>query len=443
VPRDRRATRRRIAIALAIAATTANTTRGDRARAEERAADAAPAGDGRLRELLEGGGPALRKALAAAEEHRLQVLYGEIVERDGRPVLQRHSFRADAEYFFPASSMKMPIALATYDRFAALRQAGKPALTRDATLRIHPSSARGEPWVTTLAHESRRALIVSDNAAANRLLALVGHREVHETLWGLGFRSARIRGGFASGESEPVTVSPAVEVVVDGVPSAALPARRSDLALPATDATSLDVGEARLEGGRRVAGPLSFADKNAMKLRELQDVLVRIMRPDLVPAPPARKGKARPPIDAPDDDMEQLRATLGTLPSESGLAGYARNRVADYPLCPFLRGIERVHPRARFRIHSKVGQAYGFVVHNAYVVDRESGRSFFLAAAVYANPGGLMNGDEYAYDTVAFPVMADIGEVLTRHAFAEGQPQSSAALGSAISFVGSIGQSPE
>lgn len=361
-----------------------------------------------MEELLAGGGAALRSVLANPAAHRFQVLYG-VIKPGDKPALERHAFRADAEYFFPASSMKVPIALATMDRLATLRKQGKPAPGRDDTIRLGPSAASPEPFTTTLSRETWKALIVSDNASSNRLLAVVGHRELHETLWGLGLSSARVHTGFATGgELDPATVSPRIEIL--GIQPREIPARKSSLVLPPTDAKSLGVGEAAIVDGRLVPGPMSFAEKNAMKLRDLQDTLVRIMRPELL----ARGAKTDP---AAADDLAYLRHTLGTLPSQSGLPGYDRNIVADYQLIPFFRGIERVRPRGRFDIYSKVGQAYGFVVENAYVVDKETSRAFFLTAAIYANPNEVVNDDKYAYDTIAFPVMADVAEVFARHAF--------------------------
>lgn len=70
--------------------------------------------------------------------------------------------------------------------------------------------------------------------------------------------------------------------------TAQFPARRSDLAVPPTDAANLAIGTASIVDGRRVEGPMSFADKNAMRLRELQETLVRIMRPELLPGSGAR-----------------------------------------------------------------------------------------------------------------------------------------------------------
>jgi hypothetical protein len=383
------------------------------AKTETPIAPSTTGSDQLVERLLSGGGAALKSVLAEPQTYRFEVLYA-IVHEGPKPTLERHAYRADAEYFFPASSMKMPITLAAYDRLAVIHKT-KPALTRDATLRIHPVAGGGEPFVTSLARETTRALIVSDNFSANRLLAFVGHREVHEMLWSLGLASARVHHGFATGaDIDPAEVSPKIEVVTDGNVVDELAARKSDLALPTTNAPapSLGIGEAAIVDGRRVPGPMSFAEKNAMRLSDLQDTLVRIMRPELLPPNAAADAASK-------DDLAYVKKTLGTLPSESGLAGFDRNVVADYQLIPFLRGIERVRPRGHFEIHSKVGQAFGFLIGNAYIVDKDTGKSFFLVAAVFANPDGVMNDDIYAYDTVSFPALADVAEVITRHAFAQ------------------------
>lgn len=357
----------------------------------------------------------MKQVLAAPENYRFQVLYSIVKEGGAKPVLERHGWRTDAEYFFPASSMKVPIALAAYERMNVLRKSGKAGFTRDATMKIHPSKGSGEPYTTTLARETMRALIVSDNFSANRLLAITGHREIHETDFGLGLASTRVRTGFATGEPiDPAEVSP--RIVVGDVE---LPARKSTLVLPANDAKNLDIGDAYInDNGQRVTGPMPFKEKNAMKLQHLQDAMIRIMRPDLLPSKANSIYSANASSD-PTTDVGYLRETLGTLPSESGLAGYDRNVMADYPLSPFLRGIERVRPRGQSQIFQKVGQAYGFLIHNAYIVDKATKKSFFLTAAIYGNADGVMNDDKYDYDSVSFPALADVGEAFTRDAFVD------------------------
>ena len=351
----------------------------------------------------------IKQMLAEPQKYRFQVLYTPV--RDGH--LERHGFRTDAEYFFPASSMKLPIALAMYDRLAKLRDEGNPAAaaySRKATARIHPTSGSGGPYPTTLENETWRAIVVSDNSSANRLLGIVGHREAHETLWADGIATARINTGFDTGAKiDPAELSPRVELELADA-KAEIAARKSTLVLPATKATGLDIGKGNIVDGRLVNAPLSFAKKNAIAMRELQDVMVRVMRPELLPT-----NSVADTLSA--DDRAFLQEALGTLPSGSGIAGFDRNVVIDYQYSPFLRGVERVRDRKQFHIYAKIGQAYGFIVANAYVIDTDTKRGFFLVASVYANPSEILNSDAYAYDSVSLPVLADVAEIFARHAF--------------------------
>ncbi len=372
--------------------------------------NAPPAADPLLERLFGGAGKTLKTVLADREKYRFQVSYGAVLDKGGVPTLERHAYFADAEYFFPASSMKVPLALASYERIPALRTAKHPGLDRDATLEIHPVTGAESPYATSLSRETWRALIVSDNASANRLLAFVGHREAHESLWGLGLSTVRVHTGFATGrEIDPATVSPRIDIVPKDGPKDSLPPRKSVLTLPATRAARLDVGSAVVVDGKKVPGPMSFAEKNAMSLRDLQDTLVRIVRPELLPTKAPKSQASR-------DDLDYLRKTLSTAPSKSGLPGYDRNVVADYQLNPFLRGLERVRSRDRLEIYVKVGQAYGFLTTNAYVVEKATGKSFFLAATIYANPNEVLNDDLYAYDQIAFPALADVAEAIATEA---------------------------
>src|SRR4029078_3852808 len=96
--------------------------------------------------------------------------------------------------------------------YATTARSTKAGITRDTALRF--ATGGGDPYTTTIARETYRALIVSDNFSANRLLAIGGHREIHETLWSGGLKSARIRTGFATGaDIDLAEVSPKIEIV--------------------------------------------------------------------------------------------------------------------------------------------------------------------------------------------------------------------------------------
>ncbi len=60
----------------------------------------------------------------------------------------------------------------------------------------------------------------------------------------------------------------------------------------------------------------------------------------------------------------------------------------------------------------KSGMAYGSLSEVAYVVDRDSGAEYMLAASLLANADGIFNDDHYEYDTVALPFMAALGRAV-------------------------------
>ena len=64
------------------------------------------------------------------------------------------------------------------------------------------------------------------------------------------------------------------------------------------------------------------------------------------------------------------------------------------------------------RIFNKVGDAYGFLLDAAYIVDFKNGVEFMLSAAIYCNSDEVFNDDKYDYDRVGFPFMKNLGTVI-------------------------------
>ena len=105
---------------------------------------------------------------------------------------------------------------------------------------------------------------------------------------------------------------------------------------------------------------------------------------------------------------------MGEYPRESRNPVYDPAKFPDDYVKFVLPGLARVIPPAHLRIYSKVGCAYGNSVENTWIEDTRTGRGFALAAVVYTNPDGVMNDDEYAYETLAWPFLAAVAEVVAR-----------------------------
>jgi hypothetical protein len=64
------------------------------------------------------------------------------------------------------------------------------------------------------------------------------------------------------------------------------------------------------------------------------------------------------------------------------------------------------------RIFNKVGDAYGYLIDNAYIVDFENKVEFILSAVIHVNNNQIYNDSVYEYDKTGFPFMAELGKTI-------------------------------
>lgn len=394
---------------------------------------AAAAEPGYLERVLRSQPERFRIALdpALAAEHRVQILVS-FVERDGRAfTLERHGFRADAEYFYPASAIKLCAAVAALQAMRALsdqygqdgqdgqgvRKRGRARrVALDTPLVFHPLFP-GERRATddssnlaggriTLGHLIRQMIIVSSNEAFNRLYDLVGHHAMSEMMWSAGLRDTYFFHRLSVQRSpDEHRRSPRVDFETRaGVVT--IPARQSDLALAPRALPGLAVGQRYIEGRRQVAAPMSFAQKNRISLMDLQNLLVMVMRPDI--------SLGLPGFSLHEDDRAFLQRALREPPAESKNPVFPPEEHDILRFKPVMGGLLRVAPAARWGVWSKAGTAYGFRIENAYVVDEQRKRAMFFTVAIYANTDGTLNDDQYDYDNVANPFIHDLAEAVVR-----------------------------
>ena len=334
--------------------------------------------------------PFLRKAASL----RLQILVAHPErDRSGSTTLVRHGFRADRDYFYPASSVKLCAAVAALEKLGELDAVSPETIGPRTPLRL---TYDDETVDTTVADEIVRALVVSDNEAYNRLLDFVGASELTARMRALGLESAVLTSRLASGDRAP----PMVELL-SGSAAPLLVAERADLGAGGPDEDPLLVGLAHVDDARRkVAGPMDFGRKNRISLHDLQDLLVMVTRPELGPRVGPRLGAS---------ERTLLVDTLGALPSASVRgAGRATDRLHK----PLLDAVAARVPGHAVRVVGKGGRALGFFVENSLVVDETTGAFFFVAVAVYANRNDVVNDDRYDYETIAVPFVRRLGVVL-------------------------------
>ena len=300
------------------------------------------------------------------------------------------------------------LALAAYERMNALRKAGKAGFTRDAMMQIYPSKGTGAPTTTSLARrdgagvDRERQLLPRTAFWRSRVIARSTRRAS-----GLGLSSARPPGSRRARSSTPGGSPPASSW------AARSSRRESTLTLPPNDAVARHRYRVHRRQGPQVNEPMPFRRRTRCGCR-----FARRIDPHHA---------ARPAADPSEFDSCRGCHERGCRVSARD-ARHAAERVrprgirSEYRRGPSAEPIssrhrERVRPRGQFQIFQKVGQAYGFLIHNAYIVDKASGKSFFLIAAIYANADGVPQRRPLQLRDGVVPAPADVGEAFTRDAF--------------------------
>jgi hypothetical protein len=377
-----------------------------------------------LTQMLARSSDLVRRVADDAPRRRLQILLT-LIEPGATSLAQPAEFRADAEYFYPASTIKLAAAYAALFRLDELSRAGHPDLSPDTPMVFHPcfsgrtpqdrdeSNLRGGS--ITIAHDCRKIALVSDNPAHNRLYEFVGHREINELVARLVHSEPGREVVINHRLAEPRIpldanrTTPRVELrsarVVD------IPERRSDLTLDNAHVPGVRVGREHVDPltDERRAEPMDFSRRNRMSLRSLHTLLLTLTRPDLRPPP---TGLVLRPAW-----RDMLLEAMTIMPAASANPRYEASEFPDHFVKYLLPGLRRRCAASDLIVTNKVGRAYGFSIENALVTHRPSGRSLAITATLYANTRDVLNDGGYEDESLSDPFMADLGEALAREFF--------------------------
>lgn len=344
----------------------------------------------------------------------IQVIYT-LIDRDkkGRPVFSSHRYGVDtARYYYPASTVKLPVAILALQRLNELKI---PGLDKNSTMITgsaggmqtevcnDPSSPDGRP---SIAHYVKKILLVSDNDAFNRLYEFLGQEYINKTLHQMGYNQVQIihRLDISLPEEENRFTNPVRFIDSSGQLLYEKMAERSQLVYAPRDTR---MGKGYLKAGQLVNEPFDFSKKNRFTLEELNGMVRSVMFPESVPA--------NQRFNLTREDYTFLRRYMSMMPPESVSPVYDTSEHWDTYVKFLLYGSEKGTAKPGIRIFNKVGDAYGFLIDGAYIMEPESNVEFMLSAVIYCNSDGIFNDDHYDYDSVGLPFMKNLGQVILEY----------------------------
>ena len=356
--------------------------------------------------------PTLQKVLADTAKYQVQILYTQIDRNEhGNPLFTTYPFNVDdSRYFYPASTVKLPVALLALEW---LEEQQLPGLTLETTMltdSVRPSQlpawsdSTSQTGLPSIGHYIKKILLVSDNDASNRLYELLGMDYINQKLREKGLANSVItqRLSFPISPEENRQFNPVRFVDASGKLILEIPAREADSTYVVPGNPKL--GRAYYKNDSLIQGGMDFSYKNKFALTDLHGVVQRTIFPE------AFVGMER--FNLNEEHRNFVLQYMSMLPRESDYPVYDTTEFYD-SFSKFTKfGTEKGKIDPRFRLFNKTGWSYGHLIEGGYFVDFESGVEFFVSAIVYVNEDHVLNDDQYETDEVGLPFFAELGEYL-------------------------------
>jgi len=358
----------------------------------------------------------IKKVMTNSKPYELQIRYTQI-NRDEKqtPSFTSYDFNVDTDlYFYPASTVKMPVAFLALQRINELQSqiselSGSTTMLVDSIADyqspalIDSTSSTGLP---SIEHYIKKIFAVSDNDAYNRLYEFLGQDYINKELKQKGvFTNSRIVSRVGVGQlakSENAFTNP-IRFLDDSGKQLLNQQERKAKGNYFNSLRNSIKGKGYYsdELDSVILEPFSFAEKNFINLIDLESGLKRVVFPETF--------SSKEQFDLSPADYKFLYDAMSAYPTDYPF--YINDAEVNYDSYVqfFMFGDKKSGIPEHLHIYNKVGFAYGYLTDCAYIFDTKNNVEFFLSATVHVNSNRIYNDGVYEYDNIGIPFLAELG----------------------------------
>lgn len=334
--------------------------------------------------------PNIKKVMDSLDQYAVQIKFTQIERNNGAVTFKDYDFQVDStQYFYPASTVKFPIAVLTLFKLNSLKG-------MDRNTRFY---VEGDTIETTFAREIEKIFAVSDNQSYNRLFEFLGQDYINRELTDIPLGRLRISHRLSAPDSDEITTKPLIVYLNDST-TTTLPNSINTSALPLV-LKNIEKGVGYMVQDSLMQEAFDFSLKNYYPIETQHQFLKTVMFPE--------KYQLNEKINLTKDQLDFVHTAMSTLPKNTG---YDAETYYDGYCKFFMYGDTKEDIPEHMKIYNKVGDAYGTLTDCAYIQDTKNNVEFLLTATILVNKNDVFNDNNYEYDEIGFPFLAELGREL-------------------------------
>ena len=348
----------------------------------------------------------VRKIIRDKDNYEIQILYTEVSKNNlGQTEFKDFQFQLnDEKYFYPASTIKLPIAIMTLSKINELRAEGSN-ISLKSKLKLSLINNKKEiivkDSISSFQNLIADVFLVSDNSASNVLIDFLGYNYFNSSMINAGYENTYLNHKF---NPDPFVDSSWIITTLDNDIISSKENKRNVKA--GSNISNLKKGERSLVNGKIINESMDFSLKNRSSLTDMHNIMKNLIYPEITLSK----------FNLNVEDYDFLRYWMSRFTYEDlGNKYISDDRFFNSYNKFFIHGMDTILKSTDIRVYNKVGQAYGTSTDSAYIKNYKEDVEFFLTATIYTNKNEIINDNIYEYRDTAIPFLSRISKTLYKN----------------------------
>ena len=347
----------------------------------------------------------LKEIIKEKEDYEIQILLTKIDQYNSKVDFQEYKYQLDDnKYFYPASTIKLPIVVLTLKKINELRSKGSE-ITLKSKITLNYKDDYSElvirDSITSFQNLIADVFLVSDNSASNILIDFIGYNYFNHEMENAGFDKTYLNHKFNPDPYVNSTwqISDLDNNIISSI-------NDNQKIIKANEKTNgLEKGERRYFKGEILDESLNFSEKNRSSITDMHNLIKYIFYPEIFDSINT--------FNLNVEDYDFLRYWMSRFTYEDiGEKFIGDENFFETYNKFFIHGDEQSVSNEQIRVYNKIGQAYGTSIDNGLIKNYQDNVEFILTATIYTNKNKVINDNLYEYDDLAVPFLAKLSRAI-------------------------------